>query len=589
MGNEKQENKERKYSDRDLMKRLLYYLFQDRQLLYLGLLGIVIGAIFDVIGPYFIKLIVDEYIPLDDRQGILLIGLLYVGIIFLNGLTIFARIWILSIVGQNAICQLRHDSFEKIQNLGMDYFDDTPLGETMARLTSDLDNMDDLLSGQVLFAISSLAMVIGMIFVMLSISPILSVILLSIIPLIIMVAYLRRRLERPKWKEWRKVYGNLTAFMAENIAGARISLSFARQEINQKEFEKHNEAFVDAHMNGIKYAGILWPLISVFSALGTVLILYFGAMMILETKAGITAGVLILFLTYQTQFIRPVTLLTNLYGTIQTSFASYERVVTLQDKKSSITEIESPKELKCIEGQVEFRNVGFSYKTDLPRVLNGFNLKIKPDECLAIVGETGSGKTTITRLLSRFYDYQEGEILIDNQDIREVTLSSLRQCTGVVLQEPFLFSESIRYNLCYGKEIPEDELWQILNVIGATFVYDLPDGLDTEVGERGTRLSMGQRQLVAFARALVADPKVLILDEATSSIDSQAELRIQKALTKLLKNRTSIIVAHRLSTVRAADRIIVLDKGEIVEEGTFNELISLRRRFYEFYSMQFHV
>ncbi|MFX0209086.1 MAG: ABC transporter ATP-binding protein, partial [Candidatus Hodarchaeota archaeon] len=522
------------------------------------------------------------------RQGILLIGLLYVGIIFVNGFTIFARIWILSIVGQNAICQLRHDSFEKIQNLGMDYFDDTPLGETMARLTSDLDNMDDLLSGQVLFAISSLAMVIGMILVMLSISPILSIILLSTIPLIIIVAYLRRRLERPKWKEWRKVYGDLTAFMAENIAGARISLSFARQEINQKEFEKHNKAFVDAHMNGIKYAGILWPLISVFSALGTVLILYFGAMMILENKAGITAGVLVLFMTYQAQFIRPITLLTNLYGTIQTSFASYERVVTLQDKESSITEMENPKELKCIEGQVEFRNVGFSYKPELPRVLNDFNLRIKPNECLAIVGETGSGKTTITRLLSRFYDYQEGQILIDDQDIRNVTLSSLRQCTGVVLQEPFLFSGSIRYNLCYGKEIPEDELWQILNVIGATFVYDLPDGLDTEVGERGTRLSMGQRQLVAFARALVADPKVLILDEATSSIDSQAELRIQKALTRLLKNRTSIIIAHRLSTVRAADRIIVLDKGKIVEEGTFNELISLRKRFYEFYIMQFH-
>ncbi|MFX0062679.1 MAG: ABC transporter ATP-binding protein [Candidatus Hermodarchaeota archaeon] len=587
ISSDEKNKKERVFSDRELIKKLLPYLFQNKFLLTGGFLGIITGAIFDVTGPYLIKLIIDEYIPQSDRNGVFFFGFLFLGLIILNGVTIFLRIWLLSIVGENAVYQLRHDTFAKIQDLGMDYFDETPTGEIMARLTSDLDNMDQLLSGQVLFAISSLAMIAGMMLVMLSISLFLTVILLSTIPLIFTVAYLRRRIERPKWKKWREAYGNLTGFMQENIAGARISLSFARQEVNQKDFEKHSQAFTDTHMNAITFSGILWPLLTIFSTLATVLILYFGGIMILNKEAGLTAGVLVLFLLYQAQFIRPVTLLTNLYGTIQTSFASYERVVTLQHKEPSIVECKNAKTLNCTEGNVEFRDVGFSYKSDLPRVLDNFNLTIRPNECLAIVGETGSGKTTIIRLISRMYDPQEGQILIDHQDLRTLTLASLRQCVGVVLQDPFLFSETIRYNLCYGKEIPESLLWEILNTIGATFVYDLPNGLDTVVGERGSRLSMGQRQLIAFARALVTNPKVLILDEATSSVDSQTELRIQKALTKLLRNRTSIIIAHRLSTVRAADRIIVLDQGKIVEEGIFNELLLRKGKFFEYYQMQF--
>ena len=281
-------------------------------------------------------------------------------------------------------------------------------------------------------------MIAGMMLVMISISPLLTIILLSTIPLMFTVAYLSRRIERPKWKKWRETYGNLTGFMQENIAGARISLSFARQEVNQIDFEKHSQAFTDTHMDAITFYGILWPLLTIFSSLATVLILYFGGIMILNREAGLTAGVLVLFMLYLTQFIRPVRLLTNLYGIIQTSFASYERVVTLQHKEPSIIECKNAKTLICTEGKVEFRGVGFSYKSDLPRVLDNFNLTIKPNECLAIVGETGSGKTTIIRLISRMYDPQEGQILIDDQDLQTVTLASLRQCTGIVLQDPFL-------------------------------------------------------------------------------------------------------------------------------------------------------
>ncbi|MFX0114831.1 MAG: ABC transporter ATP-binding protein [Candidatus Hodarchaeota archaeon] len=585
---EKKDSKERTLSDRYLLKRIFPYVFQNKKLLFLGLLGIVIGSVLDVAGPYFVKIMIDDFVLQEKENGIILVGFLYLNVFFLNGITTYLRFWLLSIVGQNAIYQLRHDTFEKLQDFGMDYYDETPLGETLARLTSDLDNMDDLLSGQVLFAISSLGMIFAMVAVMLSVSPILTLIQLSTVILLIIVVYLRRRIERPRWSKFRETYGNLSAFMAENIAGARISLSFAREDFNRKEFEKHSQAFTDTHMQAMKVSAILWPFIYIFGALGTTLILLVGGSMIIHGNSDkLTAGTLVLFMAYQTQFIRPVMTLTNLYGTVQTSFASYELIVLIQDKKTSIVEAKDADRLLCATGEVEFRNIGFNYKTDTSRVLHNFNLRIRPNECLAIVGETGSGKTTIIRLLSRFYDFQEGEILIDGQNIRQVTLDSLRRCVGVVLQEPFLYSESIRYNLCYSRDIPDKELWKILSLIGATFVFDLPNGLDSTVGERGSRLSMGQRQLIAFARALVTNPKVLILDEATSSIDPQAELRIQGALAEMLKNRTSIIIAHRLSTVRAADRIIVLDNGKIVEEGAFDELLSKKGQFYDYYQMQF--
>ena len=268
-------------------------------------------------------------------------------------------------------------------------------------------------------------------------------------------------------------------------------------------------------------------------------------------------------------------------------FQLFERIVILLDTPPSVKEHIDASPLACHSGKIDLNKVAFSYDEGKSIVLDDFTLSIQPNECIAIVGETGSGKTTIVSLISRLYDIQKGSILIDGQDIKKVTQSSLRKSVGVVLQEPFLFSESIRYNLCYGKEISNEEIKKVLTLISADFVYDLSDGLDTNVGERGGWLSLGQRQLISFARALITNPKIILLDEATSSIDPQAELRIQRALSKMLENRTSIIIAHRLSTVRAADRIIVLDKGKIIEEGTFNELLARKGEFYSLYKLQF--
>jgi ABC-type multidrug transport system fused ATPase/permease subunit len=309
--------------------------------------------------------------------------------------------------------------------------------------------------------------------------------------------------------------------------------------------------------------------------------------MTLETQGAVTVGSLVLFILYLNSFLEPLVIIAGLYALIQTSFSAFERIVILLDTPLSVAEKIDAEPLDCHSGKITLNKVTFSYGEGESMVLDDFDLSIHPNECIAIVGETGSGKTTIISLISRLYDIQEGSIQIDGQDIRNVTLSSLRKSVGVVLQEPFLFSESVKYNLCYGKEASNEEIKEVLKLVSAEFVYDLPEDFDTKVGERGGWLSMGQRQLISFARALITNPKIILLDEATSSIDPQAELRIQRALSKMLENRTSIIIAHRLSTVRAADRIIVIDKGKIIEEGTFDELLALKGEFFSLYKLQF--
>jgi ATP-binding cassette subfamily B multidrug efflux pump len=569
------------------MRRLLRYLIIRKKLLLIAFTMILIGSFLDLIGPILLKVALDEYILKGKTDGLLTIGFFYILVFIFSGITAFLRIWLLSVVGHSALYELRKDAFDHLQTLGMDYFDDEATGEIMARLTNDIDRLEPILSGEVLFALSSVVMIVAMFGVMLSLSPILTLIFLLVIPLIIISAYLQRNIVRPRWRKWRDIQGEVTTSMTENISGVRISQSFARRENNVSEFDELNWKFYQAEMSAIKAEALIWPSYGLWGALATVLILYLGGSMVLNEEAGITAGVLVLFVSYQFRLLQPITILSGIYSQLQTAFASMERIVMLQDRPSSIQESSEAATLECTEGEVEFQNVNFRYNSTTEPVLDNFSLKIEAGETIAIVGETGAGKTTLANLIPRFYDIQGGSVLIDNQDIREVSLSSLRQNIGVVLQEPFLFSESIRKNLCYGREASDDELQQVLRLVGAEFVYNLPKGLGTIVGERGGRLSMGQRQLISFARALIANPRILVLDEATSSIDPQAELRIQRALSKILKNRTSIIIAHRLSTVRAADRIIVLDGGKIVEEGSYEGLLDQKGRFYELHQLQF--
>ena len=581
------DNSERTVSDIFLIKRLLKYLFIHKKLMLIAFLMMIIQMIFFSLGPYLIKLILDNYIAKGKKTEFMSVSFLYLGVIFLSFIPMYVQRWLLSIVGERTIYNLRRDTYEKLQNKSMDYFDKTPAGDSLARMTSDIASMQPMLSLEFFMAFSSFFMVIGGLVVCFAISLPLTLLTLSVFPVVIIFAIFQRRFVRKKWEDYRDFNAKYISSMAEHISGARVSQSFARFEHNRVDFDKLNEEYYQKGLRAFRWSSLLNPFYEAYTKVTIVLVLFVGGAMTLQSQGGVTVGTLVLFIIYLVQFLEPLVILTGLYALIQTSFSAFERIVILLDTPPSVKEHINASPLTCHSGKIDLNKVAFSYDEGKSIVLDDFTLSIHPNECIAIVGETGSGKTTIVSLISRLYDIQEGSILIDGQDIKKVTLSSLRKSVGVVLQEPFLFSESVRYNLCYGKEISDNEIKEVLTLISAEFVYDLSDGLDTKVGERGGWLSLGQRQLISFARALVTNPKIILLDEATSSIDPQAELRIQRALSKMLENRTSIIVAHRLSTVRAADRIIVLDKGKIIEEGTFNELLASKGEFYNLYKLQF--
>ena len=582
-----EENSRRTISDKILIKQMLKYLFVHKKLMLIALLMMIIQTIFFALGPYMIKIILDNYVAEKRRSEFLIIGILYLVVVVLRIIPMYVQRWILFSAGEKTIHNLRRDTYEKLQDISMDYFDKTPLGDSLARMTSDIASIQPILSGEFLMAFSSLFMVIGGLIVCLSISLPLTLLTLSLFPVIIIFAIFQRRFVRKKWNDYRDFNAKYIASMTEEISGARVSQSFARSEHNRSDFDKLNEEYYQKGLSAFRWSSIFGPFYETYTKLTIVLVLFVGGSMTLKNPEAVTVGSLVLFILYLNSFLEPLMIIAGLYALIQTSFSAFERIVILLDTPSSVTENVDAEPLICHSGKINLNKVTFSYDEGETMVLDDFDLSIQPNECIAIVGETGSGKTTIISLISRLYDIQEGSIQIDGQDIRNVTLSSLRKFVGVVLQEPFLFSESVRYNLCYGKDASDEEIKKVLMLISAEFVYDLTEGLDTKVGERGGWLSLGQRQLISFARALITNPKIILLDEATSSIDPQAELRIQRALSNMLENRTSIIIAHRLSTVRAADRIIVLDKGKIIEEGTFDELLAQKGEFYSLYKLQF--
>lgn len=582
-----EEKPKRTISDKILIKRILKYLFFHKKLMFIAILMMILQTAFFALGPYLVKVMLDNYIIQDRRIEFLWIWFLYFMVIVLNFIPMYIRRRVLFIAGEHTIYRLRRDTYVKLQDNSMDYFDKTPAGDSIARMTSDIASIQPLLSGEFLMAFSSLFLLIGGLIVCFLISIPLTLVTLSLFPVIIIFAIFQRRLVRNKWDDYREFNAKYIASIAESISGARVSQSFARSEHDRTDFDKINEEYYQKGLSAFHWSAIFNPFYQTYTKLTIVLVLLVGGSMTLQTKGVMTVGNLVLFILYLNQFLEPLIIITGIYALIQTSFSAFERIVILLDTPPSITEIVDAKPLLCQVGKIDLIKVTFSYDSGETMVLDDFSLSIQPNECIAIVGETGSGKTTIISLISRLYDIQEGSIKIDGQDIRNVTLSSLRKSIGVVLQDPFLFSESVRFNLCYGKEASNEEINNILNLISAEFVYDLTDGLDTKVGERGGWLSLGQRQLISFARALITNPKIILLDEATSSIDPQAELKIQRALSKMLENRTSIIIAHRLSTVRAADRIIVLDKGKIIEEGTFDELLAQKGEFYNLYMLQF--
>ncbi len=497
--------------------------------------------------------------------------------------------YLMSKVGQDIIFDIRQDLFTKLQKLGLEFYDKWQAGRIMSRLTNDIDALHQLVTSGLTNIINDVFTLITIIIIMLTMNWRLALITFLTVPIILVVTLYFTRQMRAAYFVVRRTIADVNANLQESISGIKVTQSFTREDQNADRFNAVNESNFQANMKAAVLHSAFFPTVELIGALGTALVLGFGGIFIVRNIGGMTVGTVSAFLVYVTRFFHPIRDLSNVLNTIQSAGVSLERIFEYMDEVPDVQELEDAASLKPIVGEVEYKNVDFSYTLG-QQVLFDINFKVAKGDTVAFVGATGAGKSSIINLLCRFYDPQGGAIYIDGQDIRNVTLHSLRSQLGIVLQDTFIFSGTVRDNIRYGKpEASHEEVIEAAKAVNAhDFIMRLPDGYDTQVQERGSRLSVGQRQLISFARTLLADPAILILDEATSSVDAYTELLIQKALDRLLTGRTALVIAHRLSTIRNADCIYALDKGHIMESGNHHELLlregGVYRRLYE---MQF--
>lgn len=555
--------------------RLLRYLAPHKQAMAAAIGLMCIAAVAAQFGPYFFKVAIDQAIPARDFRLINYLGFGFLGLAFVNWLCARWRTLIMSRVGQSVLYAMRKELFDHIQSLSFRFYDSRPAGKIMVRITSDVNTLNQLLTSGIVNMASEVFNLIVIVVLMLSMHTKLALLSFTILPLLAFFALSIRPQIRRRWYEVRLKLSSINAHLNESIMGMRVTQAFTREEQNLQYFKGLNSDLKASCMNAIRLNALFMPIVEIIAAVGTGLVIWYGTDLI---RTGVlTVGVVVAFLNYLWRFWTPINMLANFYTQIQTAMASAQRVFEILDTKPEIKDAPDAIELPPIRGEVAFEHVNFGYDPGQV-VLEDFSLKVKPGQTIAIVGPTGAGKSSIINLLTRFYDPQKGRITIDGMDIKKVTLESLRSQIGIVLQDTFIFSGPIRDNLRYGKlDATMQEIMEAAQIANAhEFIMNFPEGYDTEVEERGAKLSVGQRQLISFARALLLDPKILILDEATSSIDTETEILIQQALARLLVDRTSFVIAHRLSTIQNADRIVVVDHGRIVEQGTHRELLGHR-------------
>jgi len=585
--------------DAALMRRLLKYIKPIRRRMALGVLLLLVNSGLAVLGPILTKKGIDDYIVNGDRQGLARIGLLYLGVLLLAFAVNYVRTVLMEWIGQRVMYDLRMEIFAHLQRLPLPFFDRNPVGRLMTRVTNDVQALNELFTSGLVAVFGDVFMLAGIVIAMLNLNWQLTLVTLSVVPLLFIATIIFKHKVRHAERLIRVRIARINAFLQENITGMTVVQLFNREAENFKRFDQKNLEHLEAYRKTIFYYAVFYPVVEFISALAIALIIWFGGGQVIV--GALSFGALVAFIMYVEMFFRPISDLAEKYGILQTAMASSERILKLLDEKDELAETpahnDSPFSTAILSpngrwarGEIEFRHVEFGYRAE-EQVLKNVSFKINAGETIAIVGATGSGKTTIISLLLRFYSPQAGQILIDGRDIHQLPLYHVRGQIGLVLQDVFLFADNIEENIRLGdKKISSARVRQAATEVNALrFIEKLPQGFHEPVIERGNNLSVGQKQLIAFARALAYDPPILILDEATSSVDTETELLIQQALARLMQNRTSLIIAHRLSTIQHAHRIIVLHKGEVREFGTHEELMGQRGIYYRLYELQFAV
>lgn len=584
----KEDETMRDVSKLETLSRLYRYLFAYKKTLLVVTFHLLVTLAITLATPLMIELAVDTYIANSDVPGLLRLALVAVLLFIVLTVCVRARMVLMARVSNDVLLTIRHQLYTHIQTLSFHFFDSRPTGKILARVVGDVNSLKEVLSDSVTKLIPDLLTVAGVACIMLIKNWKLALAAFLTLPFLCVCMFLIQFSAHQRWQIHRKKNSNLNAFIHENFSGIRIVQSFAAEPERQNDFDRCAQEYRDSFVNAVRVADLFSALVEITWGVGGFLLYFIGIRVVGADEIGI--GTFLAFSTYLGMFWSPIRNLSSFYNKIVTNISAAERIFDILDTPAEITSKEGSAELPPIQGQVEFENVSFAYADEPEKlVLENVSFTVKPGETIALVGPTGAGKTTIVNLISRFYDVTGGRICIDGYDTRSVALESLRRQMGVMTQDTFLFTGTIRENICYGKsDATEEEMIAAAKAVNAhEFIMGMEKGYDTEISERSSQLSIGQRQLLAFARTMLSDPRILILDEATSSIDTHTELLVQAGIQAMLKNRTSFIIAHRLSTIRGADRIFYVDGKNILEAGSHAELMAKKGLYYKLYQSQF--
>jgi ATP-binding cassette subfamily B multidrug efflux pump len=571
---------------RNALMRLLPYLNPFKLILILVLIFVLIYTLLGLIGPYLMGTAIDKFIATRDAAGLMKIAIAMLAVYLLNNLFSALSAWLMSDVSQRALKQLRKDLFTHLQSLPISFFDRNPAGELMSRLTNDIEAINQAVSQNVTSLLASVLSLVGILIAMFVLDKWLALASVLVVPIMFWFTEFVARYTRRGFRELQKHLGQLNGVMEEAISGQKVVKAFRRNESSIALFRQHNEEVFRAGVSANSYALLLMPLTNVLGNFFVIVLAGLGGWLAL--RGLVTVGIIATFITYGQNFIQPLRQLANMYNSIQAALAGSERVFEIMDTSSEVDDASDAKSAISIKGHVQFEHVNFGYRPD-QLIIKDMTLEAKAGETFALVGPTGAGKTTIINLLTRFYEINGGSIRIDGTDIREMKKDNLRRQLGLVLQDTFMFSGTVMENIRYGRlDATDGECILSAKLADADhFIRQLPHGYESNLSERASNLSQGQRQLLSIARAILADPAILILDEATSSVDTRTEAHIQKALLRLMKGKTSFVIAHRLSTIRDADQVLVINNGEIVEKGTHQQLLDQKGFYHHLYISQF--